>query len=71
MQKVEATAPSTGRLITRKQAAQMLNVSDRTIDRMIEKGTFQRAKFGTNMQSGVRIKLAEVEAFIQQCSLSQ
>lgn len=66
MPKIEAPTPATGRLITRKRAADLLSVSTSTIDRMIKNGTFTRVKFGNNIQSGARLKLAEVEAFSNQ-----
>ena len=47
-------------LLTRREAAVYLNVSQRKLDQMIAQGELQRAKFG----SSVRIELADLDALI-------
>jgi len=51
-------------LITRKQAAEMMAVTDRTIDNYLKDKKLTRVKFGNSRQACCRIKLAEVQKLI-------
>jgi len=51
--------------ITRKKAAKIFNVSERTLDRWIESGALKAQKFGISRNSSVRISKSEITKFLQ------
>ena len=50
--------------ITRKEASKMFNVSERTLDRWIEKGLLKAHKFGKSRNSLVRIPKSEIKKLV-------
>ena len=50
--------------ITRKEASKIFNVSERTLDRWIEKGILKAHKFGKGRNSLVRIPNKEVKKLL-------
>jgi len=51
--------------ITRKEAAKIFNVSERTLDRWIESGALKAHKFGVSDNSAVRIPMEEIKKFLR------
>ncbi|MBU4274253.1 helix-turn-helix domain-containing protein [Patescibacteria group bacterium] len=51
--------------ITRKEASEIFNVSERTLDRWIEKGVLKAHKFGKSRNSSVRIEKSEIKKFLE------
>lgn len=52
------------KLITRNEAADLLGVSVRTVDRLIKGGHLTSVKLGTRQQSSVRVREGEVMAIV-------
>lgn len=50
--------------LTRKEVAESFRVSERTVDRWIERGALRAHKFGTSRNSSVRIPKAEINKFL-------
>jgi len=57
----------TERLLTKKQAAELLQIAERTIDRLIAKGDFPKPiAFGDGTRGNVRFRRREVIAWMDQ-----
>lgn len=64
VEQAEAITTAPGKLITRKEAAELLSVHIGTIDRFIKQGKLHRVKWGTSFQASSRVKLSEVQALM-------
>lgn len=51
--------------VTRKEASKTFNVSERTLDRWIDKGLLKVHKFGKSRNSSVRIAKSEIKKFLE------
>ena len=54
--------------LTIKQAATMLGVSSKTIERRIKSGEIKAYKFGDSKTSPVRISEEALQAYIERCA---
>ena len=55
--------PVTPWLVSKADAARLLGLSERMIDKLVERGELSRVRFGSTR--GVRFKVSELEALIE------
>jgi len=60
-----STTPTTPLAVRPKEAARMLNISDRTLFNLIKSGRLPATKIGSGRAGAVLISVAAIEAFLR------